>query len=258
MTQWALITGASSGIGLHLAELFAKDKINLVLSARSTDKLHALANSLKQQHGVQVHVVASDLSQPGAADALVQAIEAHGVVLSHVVNNAGVGVFGLFKDNALAEELAMMQLNMQSLVVLCKRLLPQLLQTRGQIMNVASTAAFQPGPYMAVYYATKAFVLSFSEALDEELTGTGVNVTALCPGPTASGFQAQANMNKSALVQGRKLPTSEEVAAEAYAAYKARRRVTITGWMNWVMAQSVRFTPRKVITKVVKTISKPA
>ncbi|HEX4843925.1 MAG TPA: SDR family NAD(P)-dependent oxidoreductase, partial [Limnobacter sp.] len=128
----------------------------------------------------------------------------------------------------------------------------------GQIMNVASTAAFQPGPYMAVYYATKAFVLSFSEALDEELTGTGVNVTALCPGPTASGFQAQANMNKSALVQGRKLPTAEEVAVEAYAAYKARKRVTITGWMNWVMAQSVRFTPRKVISKVVKTISKPA
>ncbi|HEX4844468.1 MAG TPA: SDR family NAD(P)-dependent oxidoreductase, partial [Limnobacter sp.] len=156
MTQWALITGASSGIGLHLAELFAKDKTNLVLSARSTDKLQALASQLKQRHGVQVHVVASDLSQAGAADALVQAIEARGVVLNHVVNNAGVGVFGLFKDNSLEEELAMMQLNMQSLVVLCKRLLPQLLQTRGQIMNVASTAAFQPGPYMAVYYATKA------------------------------------------------------------------------------------------------------
>ncbi|HEX4916357.1 MAG TPA: SDR family NAD(P)-dependent oxidoreductase, partial [Limnobacter sp.] len=156
MTQWALITGASSGIGLHLAELFARDKTNLVLSARSTDKLEALASQLQQQHGVQVHVVASDLSQPGAAEALVQAIHSRGVVLNHVVNNAGVGVFGLFKDNPLEEELAMMQLNMQSLVVLCKRLLPQLLQTRGQIMNVASTAAFQPGPYMAVYYATKA------------------------------------------------------------------------------------------------------
>jgi short-subunit dehydrogenase len=150
-----------------------------------------------------------------------------------------------------------MQLNMNTVVVLTKLFLPDLIATKGKILNTASTAAFQPGPYMAVYYATKAFVLSFSEAIAAELDGTGVTVTALCPGPTASGFQDKADMGASALVKGKKLPTSEEVAAEGYRAMQRGQRVFVPGFMNWVMAQSVRFTPRNMVTAMVMQMSKP-
>jgi short-subunit dehydrogenase len=151
-----------------------------------------------------------------------------------------------------------MQLNMATVVVLTKLFLPDLLATRGKLLNTASTAAFQPGPYMAVYYATKAFVLSFSEAIASELEGTGVTVTALCPGPTASGFQEKADMHVSALVKGKKLPTAPAVAAEGYGAMQRGQRVFIPGVMNWLMARSVRFTPRNMITGIVKAMSKPA
>jgi uncharacterized protein len=142
-------------------------------------------------------------------------------------------------------------------VVLTKLFMPDLIATRGKVLNTASTAAFQPGPYMAVYYATKAFVLSFSEAIASELEDTGVTVTALCPGPTASGFQDKADMHASALVKGKRLPTAQAVAAEGYRAMQRGQRVFIPGAMNWLMAQSPRFTPRNVVTRLVKAMSKP-
>jgi short-subunit dehydrogenase len=151
----------------------------------------------------------------------------------------------------------MIQLNMTTVVTLTKLFLPDLLATRGKILNLASTAAFQPGPYMAVYYATKAFVLSFSEAIASELEDTGVTVTALCPGPTASGFQEKADLGNSALVKGKQLPTSEDVAALGYRAMQRGQRVYIPGAVNWVMAQSMRFTPRNLATKVVKILTGP-
>jgi short-subunit dehydrogenase len=151
----------------------------------------------------------------------------------------------------------MMQLNINALVVLTKLFLPDLIASRGKVLNVASTAAFQPGPFMAVYYATKAFVLSFSEAIAAELAPHGVTVTALCPGPTVSGFQDKAVMQDSALVKGKSLPTSEEVAAKGYRAFKRGQRVYIPGCMNWLLAQSVRFTPRNVVTALVTQMSKP-
>jgi short-subunit dehydrogenase len=151
----------------------------------------------------------------------------------------------------------MMQLNMNTVVALTKLFLPDLLATRGKILNTASTAAFQPGPYMAVYCATKSFVLSFSEAIASELEGTGVTVTALCPGPTASGFQEKADLGNSALIKGKKLPTSEEVAARGYRAMQRGQRVYIPGVVNWVMAQSMRFTSRDLATQVVKMLLKP-
>jgi short-subunit dehydrogenase len=252
-----LITGASSGIGKALAHHFAKDGYRLVLAARGVAKMQALADELQKQFQVAVTVIGADLETNDGAAKLHADVKARGIVLSALVNNAGYGAFGEFKDAELASELAMMQLNMNTVVVLTKLFLPDLLATRGKILNTASTAAFQPGPYMAVYYATKSFVLSFSEAIACELEDTGVTVTALCPGPTASGFQDKADLGNSALVKGKKLPTSEEVAALGYRAMQRGQRVYIPGFVNWAMAQSMRFTPRNLATKVVKTLSKP-
>jgi uncharacterized protein len=251
-----LITGASSGIGAALAEQFARDGHTVLLAARSYDKLQAMATALSKKHGVVVEAFRADLEATDGAHALHAAVKARGHVISALVNNAGYGLYGEFDATRLDAEHAMMQLNMVSLVSLTKLFLPDLKATRGRIMNVASTAAFQPGPYMAVYYATKSFVLSFSEAIAEELRGQ-VTVTALCPGPTASGFQDKAAMHDSALVNGKKLPTSAEVAAAGYAAMQRGQRVYVPGVMNWLMAQSIRYTPRRVVTWLVRQMSKP-
>lgn len=253
----ALITGASSGIGKALAMEFAQDGYHLVLAARSVDKMQALAQELQQRHQVTVTVIGADLQTDDGARTLHADIQARSITLSALVNNAGYGTFGEFKDAALTDELAMMQLNMNTVVTLTKLFLPDLIATRGKLLNIASTAAFQPGPYMAVYYATKAFVLSYTEAIAAELAPHGVTVTALCPGPTASGFQDKADMHASALVKGKKLPTSEEVAAKGYRALQRGQRVYIPGCMNWLLAQSVRFSPRNVVTALVQQMSKP-
>jgi short-subunit dehydrogenase len=257
-SKTALITGASSGIGKALAENFAKDDYNLVLAARGVPKMQALADDLQRRYKITVTVIGADLETSDGAARLHADIKARNITISALANNAGYGIFGEFKDSVLAAELAMMQLNMNTVVVLTKLFMPDLIATRGKIMNTASTAAFQPGPYMAVYYATKAFVLSLSEAIAAELEGTGVTVTALCPGPTASGFQDKADMRASALVKGKKLPTADEVAAAGYRAMQRGQRVYVPGLMNWVMAQSVRFTPRNMVTALVKQMSKPS
>jgi short-subunit dehydrogenase len=253
----ALITGASSGIGMALAHQFAQDGYQLVLAARGVAKMQALADELQRKFKVSVTVIGADLETHDGAARLHADVKARGIVLSALANNAGYGAFGEFKDSALRSELAMMQLNMNTVVVLTKLFLPDLLATRGKILNTASTAAFQPGPYMAMYYATKSFVLSFSEAIASELEDTGVTVTALCPGPTASGFQDKADLGNSALIKGKKLPTSEEVAALGYRAMQRGQRVYIPGFVNWAMAQSMRFTPRNLATKVVKILTRP-
>jgi short-subunit dehydrogenase len=257
-TPTALITGASSGIGKALAGNFARDGYHLVLAARGVARMEALAAELKGRHGAAVTVIAADLETSEGAVRLHGEVQRRGLVVTALVNNAGYGSFGEFKDSALANELAMMQLNMATVVVLTRLFLPDLIAARGKILNTASTAAFQPGPYMAVYYATKAFVLSFSEAIAAELEGSGVTVTALCPGPTASGFQDKADMNASPLVKGKRLPTSEAVAAAGYQAMRRGQRVFIPGAMNWLMAQSPRFAPRNMVTAIVKTMSRPA
>lgn len=253
----ALVTGASSGIGQALAEQFARDGYDVVLAARRVDAMLAQADELQRRHGITATVIGADLETDDGAARLHAEVKARGLTLSALVNNAGFGTYGEFAQSTLAPELKMMQLNMNTVVVLTKLFLPDLRATRGKILNTASTAAFQPGPYMAVYYATKAFVLSFSEALAEELRGSGVTVTALCPGPTASGFQDKADMHASALVNGKKLPTSDEVAAAGYRALQRGQRVYIPGLMNWLLAQSVRFTPRRMVTTLVRLLSRP-
>jgi short-subunit dehydrogenase len=239
----ALITGASSGIGLEISRVLARDH-DVVLAARSAGPLQQLAAEL----GGNARVVIADLSEPAGATKL--ATEAPDVDV--LVNNAGFGDFGSFATAAPEKIDQMIVLNVGSLTGLCRAYLPGMLDRgTGRIMNVASTAAFQPGPLMAVYYATKAYVLSFTEALAEETRGTGVTVTALCPGPTASGFQAGAAMEHSKLVHGKKLPTAASVAAFGVKAMQRGDVVAVPGLSNKIMATSIRFSPRPVVRRLV-------
>jgi short-subunit dehydrogenase len=251
--QTGLVTGASGGIGLALARRLAAGGFDLVLTARSGGRLEELARELEERHRSRVRVIARDLAAPEAPAAIADELAREGIDVDVLVNNAGFGTYGPFAETDLAAELGMLQLNVVALTHLTKLFLrPMLARGRGRILNVASTAAFQPGPLMAVYYATKAYVLSFSEALAEELAGSGVTVTALCPGPTTSGFQERAAMEGSRLVAGRMMMTSEAVAEAGYRGLLAGRRVVIPGWKNRLLAQSVRFTPRRVTTLVVR------
>lgn len=256
MSKTALITGASSGIGYELARVFAREKHNLVLIARNEKKLQEIAAELTKAHGVQVTVIAKDVSVLGSANEIYDTLKQKGIVIDVLVNNAGFGDFGFFTKTKWEKELEMINLNMTALTALTKLFVGDMVKRKsGKILNVASSAAFQPGPLMAVYYATKAYVLSFSEAISNELNGTGVTVTALCPGPTESGFQAAADMKDSKLVKGKKLPTSQEVAEYGYKALMSGKVVAVPGLMNKIMAQSVRYTPRAVVRSLVRSMS---
>ena len=240
----ALVTGASSGIGEAFARLLAKDGYRVVLVARSVEKLSTLASEL----GNGTLTLSVDLSE---ADAPNRVADTSGPV-DVLINNAGHGDFGPFASADPTKLRSMMELNMVSLTMLARNVLPPMVaQGQGRILNVASTAAFQPGPLMAVYYATKAYVLSFTEALAEELRGTGVTATALCPGPTASGFQQAAAMESSKLVAGRKMPSAADVARYGYRAMQRGEVVAIHGLRNKALAASVRFSPRPVVRRMV-------
>ena len=242
----ALITGASSGIGLEIARILARDH-DVVLAARSVDKLEALATEI----GGGARAIAVDLSDPSGPRKLIAEVPAVDVL----VNNAGFADWGPFADAPEAKLDEMIELNVGALTRLTRAYLPGMVERgRGRVLNLASTASFQPGPLMAVYYATKAYVLSLSEALAEENRGTGVTVTALCPGPTASGFQARAAMEESRLVKGRKLPSAASVAEYGVKAMNRGDVVAVPGLVNKVMAGSVRFSPRPVIRRVVHRI----
>ena len=249
----ALITGASSGIGLDLANLFAADGHDVVLVARSEGKLRELAKELETKNGIAARVVAADLSVPDAPALVAEAVK--DLEIDFLVNNAGFGVAGKFVETDLQAELEMIQVNVAALTHLTKLFLPAMVRRgRGRILNVASTAAFQPGPLMSVYYATKGYVLSFSEGIAEELSGTGVTVTALCPGPTATGFQNAADINELRLLSVLKPMPSREVAEAGYKAMHSGKRVIVTGVMNKILAQSIRISPRALVTKLAKKL----
>jgi uncharacterized protein len=254
----ALITGASSGIGKVLTENFAEAGYDVILAARSVDKMEALAADLRQRCGVEAHVIAADLESIDGAAKLYADVKSRGLMLSALANNAGYGTYGEFNDMPLESQLGMVQLNVTTVVALTKLFLPDLISTRGKILNLASTAAFQPGPYMSVYYASKSFVLLFSEALAAELANFGVTVTAFCPGPTASGFQGKAAMYHSRLVKGKRLPSSEEVARKGFLAMQRGQQVYIPGVRNWLLAQLHRFVPRRLATRIVMSVTRPA
>jgi uncharacterized protein len=251
----ALITGASSGIGMELAKVFAMHRHDLVLVARSEDKLRELAAVLQSTHGVNVKVVAKDLGNMQETEDVYHFCKQTGIVIDYLVNNAGFGDFALFVETDWNKMDQMIDLNVKSLTRLCRLFIPDMVQRgSGRIMNVASTASFQPGPYMAVYYGTKAFVLHLSEAMAEELKDAGVTVTALCPGATESGFQEAAAWTNSRMIKGRKLPSSTEVAEFGYKVMMKGRRVAIHGAMNKFMALGYRFFPRKWVVKMVKWV----
>lgn len=242
----ALITGASSGIGEVFAKALAARGMNLVLVARSTEKLNALASQLSTQHGIAACGISADLSVPGAGEKLFEATEEKGLQIDLLINNAGFGSFGEFQTLDRARELQQIQLNVTALVDLTHLYLPGLMARKtGGVINVASTAAFQPTPNMVVYGATKAFVLSFTEGLWGECRGKGVRMLAVCPGPTATGFfDATGNdeMEKQSLFS--RQMTSEKVVEQSLRAYAKDRNYIINGFLNWLMAQSGRFGPR--------------
>jgi len=256
--RWALITGASSGIGRELATLCAADGHSVVLVARRSGLLESLAAELAARYRVETCAIPLDLRDRAAVEELTRALERRAIVPSILINNAGVGLFGLHADVALEDELGLVDLNIASVVALTKRLLPGLRALgQGRIMNVASIASFVPGPYMAVYYATKAFVLSYSEALAYELAGSGVTVTALCPGPTASEFQARAGVGHSVGRSLVRMARADAVARSGYRAMQAGRRVVVPGFANRVMVAMLRILPRRLVTAAVAAMSRP-
>ncbi len=253
----ALVTGASWGIGRELATLCAESGHDLVLVARSEERLTALAKELSDRHQVSSQVMPMDLADPDAPNKLYDELARSGAEVDVLINNAGFGGIGLFSESDPTRQLEMLQLNIVALTHLTRLFLPGMLSRgRGRIMNVASTAAFQPGPFMAVYYATKAYVLSFSEALYEECAGRGVTVTALCPGPTATEFQSRAGTGDAKL---RRLGMMEArvVAEEGYRAMMNGRAIVVNGFQNRLLAHMVRFSPRWVVRKVTKLLNSP-
>lgn len=250
----ALITGASGGIGLELSRLFARDGYDLILVARSAEKLRGLAGELEKMHGITATVLPADLSQPEAAHELYRLVQARGQCVDALINNAGFGILGSLATASLEESLEMIQLNITSLTVLTRLFLPDMIKRQfGRILNVGSTGSFSPVPTMAVYAATKAYVLSFSEALAEELRGTGVTITALCPGVTITGFQARSGAGGARMVAMGSM-TAEQVARAGYRALLRGRQVIVPGFWNSLMIFSTRLAPRSWMARISKQL----
>jgi len=242
---YTLLTGASSGIGFELASVFARHKRNLILVARSEAPMQELKKNLQAQFQVDVQVVPFDLSEYGSGKILYELTQSKNWNVDCLVNNAGFGDHGPFVQGDPQRITDMIQVNVTALTDLCRLYLPAMLKNRsGQILNVASTAAFQPGPLMSEYYATKAYVLHFTEGLAEEIKDSGVTVTALCPGPTTSGFQKAANLVDVPLFDLMKVPDSKEVAEYAYKAMQQGKVIAIHGLLNYITATTVGFLPR--------------
>ncbi|HXI73352.1 MAG TPA: SDR family oxidoreductase [Verrucomicrobiae bacterium] len=252
MKETVLITGASSGIGLELAKCFAADKCRLILVARNTEALETLAKELRLAHQIEARVLTADLSRPETPGRIFEELRAANISVDVVVNNAGFGANGLFAEISLSRQLEMLQVNITALTELTGLFLPGMIQRqRGGILNVGSVAGFQPGPGMMVYYATKAFVLSFTEALAEELQGTGLKVSVLCPGPTESNFGNVARGKKVRQLKTGKM-TSEAVAVYGHRAFRKGRITAVPGLQNKVFILLNRILPRTIPRKIVK------
>lgn len=244
-----LITGASGGIGEAFARRLAAEKHNLVLAARSEEKLRSLCDELGAKHGVTADFIAVDLTDTNADRRVFEETEKLGVEVDWLINNAGFGSMGEFADLDREREVHMIDLNVRCLVALTHRYLVRMRERRrGTIINVSSAAGFQPIPFMATYAATKAFVTSFSEAIAEENRPYGIQVLALCPGPTETNFHAAADMEASLSVKG--FQTAEEVVETAMGAVGGGRAKIVSGWTNWLVASGVNFLPNSLITRV--------
>ncbi|HWX21226.1 MAG TPA: SDR family oxidoreductase [Candidatus Binatia bacterium] len=250
MNDWALITGATAGIGYELAKLFAADHFNLVLVARNEKRLNELAAELKHKHSIEIEVLPKDLAVPEAAREISEALR--DTPISVLVNNAGFGSYGPFAETDLALQVGMVQVNVVALMQLTHLFLkPMLNRHNGRILNVASTAAFQPGPTMNVYYATKAFVYSFSYALSDELAGTGITVTTLCPGLTRTEFQARARLKPSGSWPAMEARTVAEI---GYRGFMKGKRVVIPGLANQIASFFARRVPQRLTSAMVRRV----
>lgn len=251
----ALITGTTAGIGEELARIFAIKGYDLITVARQEEKLRAQAKELEEL-GVSVRVIPANLCDPDAPKRIYATCLEEQLHVDVLVNNAGIGTFGKFHEVDLKKNMELVQVNVTALTHLTGEFVVGMVERGwGRILNVASTAAFQPGPLMACYYASKAYVLSFSEAIGNELRGTGVTVTALCPGPTKTEFQERAQMQKSRLVSGLLPMTSKREVAEAgYQALMRGQSIVIPGVANWMGAMSVRFTPRTLQPHIIRML----
>lgn len=247
----ALITGASSGIGLELTRLFAADGYRLVLVARNRAALQQIGEQLQSQHGIEVRISPKDLAHQASPSELFQELQEAGIALDVLVNNAGFGGSGPFLQTDWQHEAEMIQVNIVALTQLTKLFLPQIVERRGKVMNVGSVAAFLPGPYTAIYYASKAFVLHFSEALAEELSEAGATVTCLSPGPVETGFQKRAHTGGSSRANAPLYMDVQEVAREGYEGMKAGKRIVIPGWKNRLLTEALRLVPRDTVARTV-------
>jgi short-subunit dehydrogenase len=255
-TETVLITGASSGIGLELARCFAADKSNLIIVARTQAALEELARELRSQYKISVHVLCADLAKPESSAQVYSELKGRGLVVDVLVNNAGFGLHGGFTNLPLRSQLEMIQVNLTALVELTGLFLPEMVaRNRGGILNVGSVAGFVPGPQMAVYYATKAFVRSFSEALHEELRGTNINVTNLCPGPTESNFSKVARSHHVREAQAKKM-TAAEVALAGHADFRRGKAFSIPGMTNKLMSIAPSLLPKFAVRRMVGRYNK--
>ena len=253
----ALITGGSVGIGAALADVFAEHGHDLILVSRKRDKLEAKGRELEQKYRVQVTCIPEDLTDPAGPRRLREAVASSALDVHYLVNNAGVGLYGRFATTDLDAELRMIQLNATSLVELTKRFLPEMIERRsGRILNVGSVASFLPGPWMSVYFASKAFVLSFSQAIDYELKPSGISVTALCPGPTESEFKVRAGSQRSRLFQAFVMDAAP-VARIGYDAMMRGKQVVVPGFRNKVVPAAIRLVPRPWLPTVSHRAARP-
>lgn len=248
---YALITGASSGIGLEFARLFAKDHVNLVLVARNESALQALKTELQETYGIKVFVIAKDLSESDASPYIYSICEKEQLQVDYLINNAGFGYAGAFATQPYTNSAQMIRLNMEALTSLTQLFGSQMVNRKnGYVLNVASIAGFLSGPGMAVYFATKNYVVAFSEALQSEWKKQGVSVTTLCPGPTQSAFFDRANMHAMSMLKYFPIPSAPEVAHFGYVAMKKRKGVVIHGFANKLQVFLNRFIPRSLSTFV--------
>ena len=253
MAEYALITGASGGIGMELARIAASNNINLILLARNAEKLMQLRTELEELHPVKVLAVGCDLAEPDTAEKIALLLNGRGIVPDILINNAGFGMYGLFDRIGTETEESMIQLNIVSLTSLTKFIYRQMRSRgKGKILNVSSIAGFMPGPYMAAYHATKAYVLLFSEALAAEAKGSGVTVTALCPGPTETNFENRASTGAGikAFQKFGKLPTARQVAEYGWKSMMKGKTVAIHGGVNRLLIFLIRFLPRKTVANI--------
>lgn len=253
MKNTALITGASGGIGLALAREHAAKGGDLVLVSRDKNKLDEIKNSMEKEFGVSIYTIVKDLSVTDSAREVYEEVAKQNIQVEILINDAGFGDYGFFTETEWEKEAQMINLNIVTLTLFTKLYLVEMVKRgSGKIMNVASTAAFQPGPLMAVYYATKTYVLNFSEAINNEVKGSGVTVTTLCPGPTQTGFAKAADSLNNPIFKDRKLPTPKDVAHYGYSSMMRGKAVAIHGFKNYLLTLTAKLLPRALIVLAVR------